>query len=243
MKKLIAAALLGITTTTKAMTITDNLIVWECPHCGAKASEAEISSFNTFGARFWSDGFRIAPMAPTQDIVSRCWKCKKVFCKWGAKSKIVPEEKVAKEDRRYVGWVGSYSAVKEVLDESKGMADESLECELRLRMLWATNHRTREGADDYRKESDDYRGFAKTLKGEDVAVAEVRENMAKLSASTNLPPWLRAEVLREMGKFDAAKKMMDEFAKSNPSDFKDGEGYFKEILERIKNKDVKVFKR
>ena len=46
-----------------------------------------------------------------------------------------------------------------------------------------------------------------------------------------------------MGKFDAAKKMMDKFAKSNPDDFKEGEEYFKEILERIKKKDVKVFKR
>lgn len=72
MKKLIVAALLGITTTTKATTITDNLIVWECPHCGAKASERELGSWNTFGAVFWSDCFRIAPMAPSQDIVSRC---------------------------------------------------------------------------------------------------------------------------------------------------------------------------
>ena len=63
MKKLIVAALLGIITTTKAMTITDNLIVWECPYCGAKASERELGSWNTFGAVFWSDCFRIAPMA------------------------------------------------------------------------------------------------------------------------------------------------------------------------------------
>ena len=48
MKKLIVAALLGIITTTKAMTITDNLIVWECPYCGAKASERELGSWNTF---------------------------------------------------------------------------------------------------------------------------------------------------------------------------------------------------
>ena len=46
-----------------------------------------------------------------------------------------------------------------------------------------------------------------------------------------------------MGKFDAAKKMMDEFAKSNPADFKKGEVYFKEILERIQKKDTKVFMR
>ena len=78
---------------------------------------------------------------------------------------------------------------------------------------------------------------------DEIPVAEVQENMLKLSSSTNLPTWLRAEVLREMGKFDAAKKMMDEFAISNPDDFKEGEEYFKEILERIKKKDAKVFNR
>ena len=77
----------------------------------------------------------------------------------------------------------------------------------------------------------------------EIPVAEMQENMPKLSSSTNLPTWLRAEVLREMGKFDAAKKMMDEFAKSNPTDFKKGEDYFKEIQERIQKKDAKVFKR
>ena len=37
-------------------------------------------------------------------------------------------------------------------------------------------------------------------------------------------------------------KVMDEFMKSNPDDFKKGEEYFKEILERIKKRDAKVFR-
>ena len=53
MKELIMAVLMGITITAKAMTITDNLIVWECPYCGAKASERELGSWNTFGGVSW----------------------------------------------------------------------------------------------------------------------------------------------------------------------------------------------
>ena len=238
MKKLIAAALLGITTTTKAMTITDNLIVWECPHCGAKASERELGSWNTFGAVFWSDCFRIAPMAPSQDVVSRCWNCKKAFAKWQAKHKSILEEKVPQEDRKRIKWIGDYSAVKEVLDAGKGKLKPELECDLRMGMLWAANHKYRRATLDERNER-----LVEGLKIDEVPVAETQENMLKLSSSTNLPTWLRAEVLREMGKFDAAKKMMDEFAKSNPADFKEGEEYFKEILERIKKKDAKVFNR
>lgn len=37
MKKLIVLVLVGISTmVTQATTLTGNLIVWECPHCGAK---------------------------------------------------------------------------------------------------------------------------------------------------------------------------------------------------------------
>lgn len=238
MKKLIVAALLGIITTTKAMTITDNLIVWECPYCGAKASERELGSWNTFGAVFWSDCFRIAPMAPSQDIVSRCWKCKKVFAKWQAKHKSILEEKVPREDRRRIKWIGDYSAVKEVLDAWKGKLKPELECELRMRMLWAANHKYRKATLDASNER-----LVEGLRIDGITVPEAQENMLKLSSSTNLPMWLRAEVLWEMGKFGAAQKMMDDFAKSNPGDFKEGEDYFKDVLERIKEKDVKVFKR
>ena len=238
MKKLIVAALMGITITTKATTITGNLIVWECPHCGAKASERELGSWNTFGAVFWSDCFRIAPMAPSQDVVSRCWNCKKAFAKWQAKHKSILEEKVPQTDRRRIKWIGDYSAVKEVLDAGKGRMKPEAECGLRMSMLWAANHKYRKTTLDAGKER-----LVEGLSIDEIPVAEVQENMLKLSSSTNLPTWLRAEVLREMGKFDAAKKMMDEFAKSNPDDFKEGEEYFKEILERIKKKDAKVFNR
>ena len=121
MKKLIVLVVVGISTVaTQATTLTGNLIVWECPHCGAKASERELGSWNTFGSVSWSDCFEIAPMAPSQDLVSRCWKCKKAFARWEAKCDVIPEEKVPKESQKRIKWIGDYSAVKEVLDAGKG---------------------------------------------------------------------------------------------------------------------------
>lgn len=238
MKKLIVLVLVGISAmATKATTLTGNLIVWECPRCGEKASEWELGSWNTFGAVSWSDCYRVAPMAPPLEFVSRCTKCKKAFAKWEAKYDIIPEEKVPKESQKRIKWIGDYSAVKEVLDAGKGMLKPELERDLRMSMLWAANHKYRKatlGADDHQ--------LAERLRIEEIPVAEAQENMLILSSSTNLPIWLRAEVLREMGNFDAAKKVMDGFMKSNPNDFKNGEEYFKELLERIKKRDVKVFK-
>ena len=237
MKKLIVLVLVGISTITQATTLTGNLIVWECPHCGAKASERELGSWNTFGAVSWSDCFRIAPMAPSQDLVSRCWRCKKAFAKWEAKCDVVSEKKVPKESQERIKWIGDYSAVKEVLDAGRGKLKPEFERDLRMSMLWAANHKYRKatlGADDQR--------LVEGLKIEEIPAAEVQENLLKLSSSTNLPIWLRAEVLREKGDFDAAKKVMDEFKKSNPSDFEKGEEYFKGVLERIKKRDPNLFK-
>lgn len=238
MKKLIVVVVTGVAMAIAALTYTGDLTVWECPFCGAKASEMEICSYNTFGAVFWSDGFWIAPQAPSQDCVSRCWKCKKVFAKWEAKNKSIPEEKVPKADSRSITWIGDYSALKAILDTREGKLKPQQECALRWRMLWAANHQ-------YRKtnlDADD-RLLVEDLKVEKIPVAEIQENMLKLSSMTNLPTWLRIEVLREMGNFEAARKMMDEFAKSNPEDFKEGGEFFKAVLERIKKKDAKVFKR
>ena len=238
MKKLIGVLVMGVAMAIAAMTDTGALVVWECPFSGANASEMEICSYNTSGAVFWSGGFWIAPQAPSLDRVSRCWKCKKVFAQWEAKNKSIPEEKVPKADSRSITWIGDYSALKAILDTREGKLKPQQECTLRWRMQWAVNHqykKTNLDADD--------RLLVEDLKVEKIPVAEIQENMLKLSSMTNLPIWLRIEVLREMGNFEAAKKMMNEFAKSNPDDFKEGGEFFNAVLERIKEKDAKVFKR
>ena len=71
-------------------------------------------------------------MAPSQDVVSRCWNCKKAFAKWQAKHKSILEEKVPQTDRRRIKWIGDYSAVKEVLDAGKGRMKPEAECGLRM---------------------------------------------------------------------------------------------------------------
>ena len=136
-------------------------------------------------------------MAPSQDIVSRCWKCKKVFAKWQAKHKSILEEKVPREDRRRIKWIGDYSAVKEVLDAWKGKLKPELECELRMRMLWAANHKYRKATLDASNER-----LVEGLRIDGITVPEAQENMLKLSSSTNLPmtflPQDLADVLRRV---------------------------------------------
>ena len=50
-----------------------------CPHCGQKKEIMSLRSGNTFGARYWSDNKRIAPMLPEISYVQKCLQCKKYF--------------------------------------------------------------------------------------------------------------------------------------------------------------------
>lgn len=50
-----------------------------CPHCGALAKIVRRSG-NSMGARFWSDGRQIGPMLPNDPVVARCRSCRE--CYW-----------------------------------------------------------------------------------------------------------------------------------------------------------------
>ena len=235
MNKTIFSVMMLVSVTGNAMTITGNYIVYECPCCGAKAHEAELGSYNTFGATFWSDFFRIAPMAPSQDVVSRCWKCKKAFCKWSAKSTTVSREFITSNrmDNPYITWTGDYSAVKEVLVAEMRKADLDNELDLRMRLLWAANHKDRRPLVEQRSD--------KSITEKEVPAAERRENLKRLSSMTNMPPMLKVEILREMGNFKEAKTVLTAFKKAHPEEYKESEKQFKKMEAQIEAKNAKVF--
>lgn len=53
----------------------------KCPYCGAKKELMTLASGNTFGAKYWSDNKRIAPMLPSISPVQQCPDCKKYYLK------------------------------------------------------------------------------------------------------------------------------------------------------------------
>ena len=222
------------------MTFTGNYIVYTCPYCEAEAAERELGSWNTFGATFWSDGFMIAPMAPTSNAVARCWKCKKAFDRWAAKSRTVSNLSSLRGGGHCptIHWIGDWQAIREAMALRNSTADQDAEIGLRMRLLWASNHRFRtDGTDDHSV------FVVRGVNIEDIPAEEVRENMRILSSLAGLPLWLKAEVLREMGDFDSAKEAIEQFKKTQSEEYEDGAKFFKEIERQIALKNSKVFKR
>jgi hypothetical protein len=54
-------------------------VLYKCPNCNKLYSYFILLSGNTFGAIFYSDGFRIAPMLPNLLLLSKCNVCKTFF--------------------------------------------------------------------------------------------------------------------------------------------------------------------
>jgi tetratricopeptide (TPR) repeat protein len=51
----------------------------QCPYCENQFRQRTLMSGNTFGATFWTDGKREAPMLPDSVIVSFCEECGRYF--------------------------------------------------------------------------------------------------------------------------------------------------------------------
>lgn len=54
-------------------------IIRACPACGGQLTEPTLMSGNTFGAAYWSDGRRVAPMLPDSPRAVKCPHCRAVF--------------------------------------------------------------------------------------------------------------------------------------------------------------------
>lgn len=50
-----------------------------CPHCETPFARPTLLSGNTFGATYWTDGSRDAPMMPEQQLIGRCRGCNSLF--------------------------------------------------------------------------------------------------------------------------------------------------------------------
>ena len=59
--------------------IPGNAKIVKCPYCGTRKELFTMISGNTFGAIFWSDNKRIAPMLPMVSPVQKCPSCGKYY--------------------------------------------------------------------------------------------------------------------------------------------------------------------
>jgi len=162
-------------------------------------------SGSTIGERVWSDGRQIYPMLPRPPVVVKCRHCAE--CYW-----LSDAEEVGNADVMEGKWEEGGPALTDVGDIeepseedyydalAKGLAtDARQERSLRILVWWRRN--------------DAFRDAAHELSQGDLAVqGACRENLEALidllSGDDDVDRLMKAEVLRELGRFESAKEVL-----------------------------------
>lgn len=192
------------------------IVIRRCSACTGRILQSTTASGNTFGARFWTDGKMHAPMLPDRPLLVKCPYC-------GALLWIDEQEQVGEIDL-WKNWplpmirLGPNGQVEEVelgnCDDGifkdtrsyiaptpqdylallqKGISDNQKERYIRLRVWWAGNDARRQGEDT--PLSDD-------------EIANLRAFAAMLDESDENDLIMKAEAMRELGKYEDATVLL-----------------------------------
>ena len=179
--------------------------VYRCPHCSALARQRSISSGNTFGAVYWSDAKRDAPMFPERPALVACPKCETFF--WIESLELVGEVDWYHRDNSPAEWANApyFRGFDggDFIDALRAGAGDTPAHELyiRVRLWWSLN-------DAYRKD-DAPRG-----KRDKTFIDNLERFRLLLDGGPN-DTLLRAEIERESGNFEQAIQLCDKLVGTN----------------------------
>ena len=133
--------------------------LYKCPNCGNLLTKGSLMSGNTFGAKVFSDGKRIAPMLPDFPDLTKCKKCDTIF--WLSKLKELGTYEWG--DQENLDWQNADEADFLGIEDYFKALDKGLalkrkeEITVRNQIWWAYNDRIREGDKIFKDESDELR--------------------------------------------------------------------------------------
>jgi hypothetical protein len=179
--------------------------VIRCPLCEQLGKYSSIASGNTFGAVYYTDGKRVAPMLPTTPMVMRCSSC--WGCFWRKAAAEVGQFNEQREEPADVdaSWLVAVYLDEpgevEYLTELERMISSAPDEERSIRLFawWRGNDR--------------YRGPSPTPAVDNPEVVNRRhDNMRALlpllATAESADLIMRAEVLRQLGEFELATKAL-----------------------------------
>jgi hypothetical protein len=180
--------------------------VYQCPHCGNLITRGSLRSGNTFGAKIYSDGKRIAPMLREFPNLTKCRKCNSIF--W--LSKLVELGSYKWNDEIDANWQNADKAQFLKIDDyfealDKGLAEDKVEeFYIRQRIWWSYNDQTRQGKEIFKNEEDEFRW---------------KENLNQLLSLLDLSDvsqsMMAAEIHRNMGAFENCISLIETIDDNN----------------------------
>jgi hypothetical protein len=172
----------------------------DCPTCGNVIVKEDMLSGNDFGAKYFSDGKKVAPMSPEFPLISKCDNCLTYF--WLNKLKYT--FKVDWEEFHESQWADCKVADLLSLDDYLAILETdlitSIEEELTVRrLIWlAYNDRIRNGEAIFNSEADERHWELNVLRLIDL-----------LEQTSSHEPLMLAELYRTNGDFESCIALLD----------------------------------
>ena len=175
--------------------------VIRCPLCSGLAKYPTVASGNTFGAVYYTDGKRVAPMLPATPSVVRCAACRGVF--WRTAAAEVGQLNEQPEEPEVVPADWLKAAHLHEPDEAEHLAaldrlvasSPGEERSIRLVAWWRGNDRHRAASPTPAPDN------SKVVSRRH---ANMRQLIALLDTAEPSDQLMRAEALRQLGEFDQA---------------------------------------
>ena len=173
-------------------------IVLQCKECNGNISRHSLASGNTIGARYWTDGWCDAPMLPESLPLIKCSLCNELV--WVEELEQVAEIGRGEEAPQSLEPLGYEQAPDlagyiKFLNQADGM-DKGQLLYLRRRNWWTGNNKRRHAEDEIPLNDDERNNLASLAK-----LFRAEDENDRLS---------KAEALRQLGEFDAAKSLLVE---------------------------------
>ena len=203
--------------------IPGNAKIVKCPYCGTKKELFTMVSGNTFGATFWSDNKRIAPMLPMVSPVQKCPSCGKYYFEFKNRCGEGNSHSFALGELTFPEWKEAYAQF-----QVEGVDDKTLN-NLRFWLIHSYNdyfHRSKEAP---QPSEEDFEFFSKT-------VVEFIDSFNWNKAADLL---MKAELYREANMMQECRQVLDSIPFDQLNE--DHKGIFEGIKLRMEKNDHVVF--
>jgi hypothetical protein len=183
-------------------------IVLACPHCEKPVRRVTFASGNNLGAVYWSDGKMVAPMWPDLVNVTRCPVCNEIF--WVEEAKKLgqideywkrsdpPDAAIRWEEAPRITHVDAGGLVSAIAATPPDRADRMQW--LRIRLWHALN--------DPRRGTTQNRSPALEEALQELFLPNLEELVPLLDDNEPRERLMKAEALREMGRFEEALRLL-----------------------------------
>lgn len=174
----------------------------QCPACDKKFRQQTIVSGNTIGAKIWTDGKQEAPMLPEGIVISFCDSCNQYF--WVEDAEVLDELDPWEDKDSDIDYLKSLNLEQyiEALEKIEMRSQDDILFILR-QIWWKYN--------DYYRENNEAE-LSQEIKDKIPDLLEKLLNNFDENNDNQL--MLKGELLRELGRFEAAEKTLNKVSSS-----------------------------